>query len=198
MVSLNQLMGMMDDASGETLVSMSRKNCHVNGLHSIVLSSDGGNLVRFYITSPDHKLFQNSHDGLFDLSLGIHSHKYNIVLVGLSGFDYASNLIYTEDNFGSEVKKYDYSVEGGAVYSCLSKLSLDGYKRIDVEVMLASTLHTVHVPEGVVACWVVEEWNRAESEHTELFTNSNLEFVKYENFGTADEIRTFVRDLLGV
>ena len=196
MISIETLMQMLYLADDETLVRLSRKNCHVKGLHSIVLSDNDGRLVRFYITSHEHTLFQNSHDGLFDLSLGVHSHKYDLVLTAVKGFDHASNLVYIEDPSGTDVKKYDYSVEQGAVYIGVSSLCMVSHKKIDIETMDSDTLRTVHVPEGMVACWLVEDGIETGSRHAELFSNSEIKFVKHQTFKSAEDVREFVEDLV--
>lgn len=79
---MNKILQLLDGATDADLM-LSRKNCHVRGVHSIVLRDLGGQLVRAFLTSPDHLLHQNTPEGGY--SLGIHDHLYGLTLEGVTG-----------------------------------------------------------------------------------------------------------------
>lgn len=131
---------------------LSRKHCHIHGLHSIVLNkNERGQLTRFYKTDKDHELTQGK--------LGIHNHRYDLNLWGVYG--QAVNKIYIRDFYGSLYKKFIFfdrekieKTNRAYFLSCVETkiLSFGEYVRLR-----ADDLHTIYAPECEEACWIVFE-----------------------------------------
>lgn len=191
---VNHVLKLLSEASDEHLM-MSRKNCHIKGLHSIVLYSDKFNrLLRLYLTTPDHELHDSTRDSLV-INLGVHSHRYDLTLSRVHGD--AFNIEYVKSNYEkayrNQVRSYMFRSKDdfgycGDVFLSRGKLSM-----IDRLFLPKDALHTVFVRECDTASWLVQE-GFEERNYTMLYTNKPVECQSHEFFNSADEVRSFVTD----
>ncbi len=156
----------------EQVLSSSFLDCHVKGLHSIMLLNEPSKIVRLFVCTDDHMMWKNDlrgdRDGFRDpLSLGVHAHHCDLTLEAVRGCFY--NI--TADPYGPatlEAFKYQSAIlDGKCGFEKLNQhanftLDWDCYDanlkgdRKDVT-MPARQLHTVHVTRGEPAAWLVYE-----------------------------------------
>lgn len=141
------------------------RNCHVSGLHSVVLHDEPGNGIRMFYADECHGLAWNE-GGRDPMPLAIHSHHRDITLVGVFGA--AESLRYhiggdggvrlTKCRFESAIT----GKRGGELVSRGVTRHLWMHERtvlsLGVESHLAADeLHTVTVPPRTPAAWLVIE-----------------------------------------
>lgn len=159
----------------QEMLDKSYINCHVKGLHSLMLSDCPGKMIRLYITSKGHNM---NTKGLLDkpLPLSIHAHHCNLTLTCVYGqFNNLSyykrkikNLKYIAhpETYGWIDKyKYQSAVIGGEEGSkfehvgreFLEHESQQGCGEGTSVYLPAKQLHTVSVDGGEIAAWLVLE-----------------------------------------
>lgn len=139
------------------IIEKSLINCHIKGLHSIILSENP--IRRIFFTTPDHEL-RNSN------SIAIHPHHCDIALVPMWGkvYNIRWNIHFTKLNTPDMRKEYLYqskilSGEGKFIETgrkgdmrIASKLLLDEVP----EHLHSSVLHTIYTEQDRAA-WLVLE-----------------------------------------
>jgi hypothetical protein len=137
-------------------------NCHVIGLHSIVLRERP--MVRMFVTTPDHGLWRKV-DGI-PSTIAFHSHRSDLVLETVAGefFNWlvsanvAHFLITSLGRF-----KWDSAINGGTGTFARLDGSTDFYvssRRLEPGksvAMGAAEIHTVEVEATKRAAWLVYE-----------------------------------------
>jgi len=183
----------------EDTLSMSKKSCHQVGLDSIVIRKNpDGSLVRAFFAHENHSMWENSPENP-QPSLGYHDHKYDLVLTELYGESY---------NVNSEI-----NLAAGELNLLRFKSMLDGYERSEIvsshiavncemekigRIFLPyDQLHTVYVPKGKKAAWLVEE-GIVKQHTTNLITHLKPEDITdkilYQSFGSKDDIIEMVEE----
>ena len=147
-------------------------NCHVRGMHSIVLNDDAIGRQRMFVATPGHELHKNFmlNFGTIskDQSLAFHAHHCDITLIPIFG-----NIVNMTPYFGSlrSMKqepwlcgqfKYDSAINGksgGLKATGKGRALRDIWERkVTSPLMLkADEYHTIAVPEGESAAWLVFE-----------------------------------------
>jgi hypothetical protein len=194
-MGIDEILDLLDVASDEDLL-LSRKNCHIRGLHSIVLYSDKFNrLLRLYLTTPNHQMHNNLRDDL-NINLGVHTHRYDLQLTKVHGK--AVNVRYRivdrkQDTSSQRVDVYKFFDKDNFIKQDRVFLRRKDLKLIDNTFMDKDELHTVYVPAGKTASWLVQEGFEVK-DHTLLYTNKSVECESYENFKSAEEVKKFVID----
>lgn len=143
------------------------RDCHVPGLHSIVLrEGHDGLLTRVYLAERDHKLNFNGTPNK-NMTLGIHGHRTGIRITGLLGV--MVNHTYETHPGGNgafEIERctYDSKIKGGSG-TLIRGEQTTLYRADSTELrpwsrtwMEASELHTVWVPMGLRASWLIDEY----------------------------------------
>lgn len=155
------------------VASKSYLNCHVKGMHSVMLVDCPGALVRMFIATPDHEMWKNTPGNSGEvMSLGYHAHRTELTLHLARGR--MSNIIgqvpvgWYQINNTRQVSAYRYvskimDREGGGKFEKQDNISLlmEGHVNNmspgDTAYMPADMLHTVYVPRGEAAAWFVYE-----------------------------------------
>jgi len=165
---------------------------------------DTGQLTRMFMAEPRHTLHMNL-NVMNSMSLGIHSHLYDIDLIRLVGNPI--NLIYQESETGIVTREYSFEslVTGGRGARYENKqsiLRLVEYDQFRISSLSSDILHTIYVPESQRACWIVKEGLKV-STTNRLFNNmENMECIGHETFlphlyvkdNPSNFIRSFVRE----
>lgn len=140
------------------------RNCHVSGLHSVMLHDEPGNRIRLFYADASNRLWWTG-EQVDRMPLAIHSHHCDVRLVGV--FGNALSLSFDIDNeVGIDLTKcrFESAITGGG-----GKLTSRGQTRRlrkvsacplsfgRVEELRADELHTVTVPAGQDAAWLVIE-----------------------------------------
>lgn len=187
---MNKVLTLLQQATDADLM-LSRFDCHVRGLHSIVLKNDNGQLTRAFFTTYNHFMHENHLNR--SLALGIHDHLYDITLEGVSGqfcnhvFERGMQVGATLVNrFSStpELKKF-WSVDG------VKLKTFQWLQAGDVVWMDHKELHTVFVEEHEMACWLVYEGKRCK-DSSWLFSLEREPICNYTPATSADQVREFV------
>ena len=190
-MGVHDILDLLDKASDEDLM-MSMKDCHIKGLHSIVLYCDKfDRLLRLYLTTPNHQMHNNMRDDL-NINLGVHNHRYDLQLTAVHGK--AANITYRlSDSRCSNLRVDVYKYYNKDKYVKLDRafLKRKSLKLIDNTFMDKSELHTVYVRANETASWLVQEGFEVE-DHTLLYTSAEVKCTQYTRFKSAQDVREFV------
>lgn len=140
-------------------------NCHVMGLTSIMLHDEPGNRIRLFLTQHDHQLWREADMGNPNMTLAIHPHHCDVTLVRVFGT--VRNDIYRlrqRENGPLHECRYQSAILTGT-----GRLVPTGDRYVVTDVrheyitsrygreMLAHQMHSIYVPKGQMACWLVIE-----------------------------------------
>lgn len=167
----------------EEVLASSFLNCHVKGLHSIMLLDQPGARIRMFVTSKHHEMWRNNPRTSRALSLGFHQHRTDLVLETVQGcfINHTMSIWPAWDTVELDRFAYSSKIVDGEV----------GFKRIGRSVvslhnpscygpghtvaMHASEYHTVEVPWGLRAAWLVYEGSAWSEYSSHVYTNADLE-----------------------
>jgi hypothetical protein len=152
------------------------QDCHVVGLHSIVLHDEEGNRIRLFYADRTHALHLNDLPHGKSMSLAIHAHRFATMLSQVFGNVRNDTFVLEACDKGNyEECFYERAIqvpEAGDYHSGVKRnasgLTPSGKCFIAVDqssrwltpggdLMPASTLHSIFVPEGERAAWIVME-----------------------------------------
>ena len=133
-------------------------HCHVRGLHSIMLHDEPGNRVRMFFADEANKMLVSGAP-----ALAAHGHHCDVTLIPVFGpvmHVLCGRPTHCEDGDHHECT-YSSGVTGASELVPTGRLfyfkdSKTAHLREPIQ-LKASTLHTVHVPPGNVAAWLVIE-----------------------------------------
>lgn len=154
-------------------------NCHVYGLTSIMLHDEPGNRIRLFHASYDHGLgWDRSSASL--MPLAIHAHHCSVRLVGL--FGQAESLVYRDSTAGQRLHQCLFVSPIGTkdrprLIDTGRQRSLELYRAQELtggkhQRLTAYELHTVTVPHGREAAWLVIEGAEDRAYQPWCFTNN--------------------------
>lgn len=138
------------------------RNCHADGLHSIVLHDETSNRVRIFYATANHSLWRNRAGHTF--SVAIHPHHCDIQLIGLFG-KVMNDTYALVPNPNGDFYEQEYQ---SAITTGTGKMVMTG-RRCDPHLirgedlenrsvyMPAYQLHSIYVPPGKPAAWMVIE-----------------------------------------
>lgn len=141
------------------------RNCHVKGLHSVVMSEHRGRLTRMFMADTDHELYQST-DADRPL-LAYHAHHRDITIRPLYG-DITNIIVEFASNGPIQVAQWLYESairDGRGGFRATDQWVRLAIKQLDylrsdfgdsVD-MRADVMHTVEVKRGECAAWIVEE-----------------------------------------
>lgn len=160
-------------------------DCHVKGLHSIVLNDAPENRTRIFFTRGSHLLFQNTTGWCIptNMSLAIHAHHCDVQLVQIYGKVRTDHYDLVEDAEGYlEEARYVSAIATGdkgrldATGRRFGVRACDSYWLSPRGVRLrADVKHTVYVPFAEEAAWIVIEGEEDPDYESVCYTN-NLKF----------------------
>jgi hypothetical protein len=146
--------------NSEEILKKSLKNCHVKGVHSIMLSEAPGKTIRLYIATEDHNLYKRS-----GLQVAFHPHHCNITIDVISG-SIDNWMIVLDDRGDILLDKYLYRskiLEGGMSFELIETdlffetALIDTINKGESAFMKADQLHTINIKRGERAAWFVYE-----------------------------------------
>jgi hypothetical protein len=149
------------------ILSASYQDCHVKGMDSIVFKLQAP-MVRVYIARSDHTLWMNdpwvTKD--YNMSLGLHRHRTDITMTPLFGHVYNifESLAKQEDAADVYLSKHTYQsrlVDGATAFRRIGNYSTHFYLRRESlrypTLLPGDKLHSVYVPKGEMAAWMILE-----------------------------------------
>lgn len=161
-------------------------NCHVRGLHSIMLHNEPENRIRLFFTTRDHELWKN---GMWseEMSLAYHPHHCDVRLVGVLGsvFNHKLKLLDMTADLRANMQeltvcKYHSAISGGRgqlidTGQKISKYSLSSSLINQHEHGLflpAKELHSIYVGRYERVAWLVFEGKEDPDYHPVCYTNN--------------------------
>jgi hypothetical protein len=154
----------------QQIVDRSLLNCHVVGLHSIMLLESPGKTIRLFYADENHELYKNdvvNYPYLDTLSVAVHPHHCNVTLHCIKGSltNFEFEQFPKSTGICTPVNKWVYQSQ---ITNGETIFSLEGMERLvltknflftkgSVRQMQANQLHTVWVNRGVEAAWLVYE-----------------------------------------
>lgn len=180
---MNNLVKHLFDNNFDEILQRSLLNCHVKGLHSIMLSEHKGATIRLYVADTNHELYVNNEFDILthDLSIAFHPHHCNLTLECVKG--QFLNWEVKESDKGIKLNKFLYHsaiIEGKTHFELIDENShIETLKNRFVNkgecvMMKAEELHTVAVEKGKVAAWLVYEGKEDEKYSSYCWSNADL------------------------
>ena len=161
------------------IAERSLMDCHAIGVDSLVLSE--APMVRMFVTRENHTLWRNAHS--HPMSVGFHNHRTDLRLTSLSGTVY--NITATPDDSGVPLRGFTWesAIRGGSGEFRDAGHSM-GFAFASANLLWpvsqrAHVLHTVYVPRGEIAAWIVEEAD--EDPYYEAFCYSNADLAAFDS-----------------
>lgn len=194
----------------ELILQKSLRNCHVQGLHSIVFSEYDSKLTRLFLATREHTLWQNLPEMRDQpLTVAFHPHHCDNVFVGIAG-TFINRLIYksSSDDVASIVlDKYLYHSQirdGKSGFELLEKrLIFTEYetRRITKHnkfLLRANDIHTVGVEAGTFAAWLIDEDKENPKYQPVCYSNADPNLTLgnnlYQPFSCMEEILKTLAD----
>jgi hypothetical protein len=164
----------------EEITEKSLLNCHVDGLHSIMLLDHPEKTIRLYVAMPGNTLYKNTRFTTNLMSLSFHPHHCDLTLQVTRG--HLTNWNVKESDTGTEFDKYIYHsqiTEGRLGFEYVGKSFLETTKRILIseggqEFLSADTIHTVACSTDRVTAWLVYEGKEDPNYIPYCWTNTDL------------------------
>jgi len=191
-----QFLSALKEAPEQTVL-MSRRNCHMEGLDSVVVSvNENGSLVRAFFAHENHKMYP---DAKGQWSIGVHNHKYDLTLSQLSGTSWNRRYSLTgikslmTDSTLNNVYEYSSGLgkEMAAVLKDTKYLMHERATEIRQIHIHYTQLHTVEVRKGKKASWLVEEGIVRQETTTlvsHLLPEELLKDTLYQGFESKQEV----------
>lgn len=163
-----------------TFEMFSKENCHVKGLHSLVLHP-GNRMIRMYVAEPGIEL----NFDLFKPTISYHCHQYNIRIECLGGVlvnhvlkvgEGKSSKMIQGWNFSSQLNgkngsMFEKSNVSKSILSCTSDYLEDGH----VWEGNSSEYHTVSIPKQKnFVSWLVSESDPTHGYDPTAYSNADL------------------------
>lgn len=174
----------------QEMLDNSYLDCHVKGLHSIMLYNTPGKVIRMYVTSREHNLWQHTTVGCMQIpnNLAFHPHRYNLTLMCVAGK--ISHITLKNGKGGYNLPMYRYSsalADGscGFVNTETMRPFTPEYRWLlpGRHISLHATcVHSLLVPQGTVAAWMIMEGAENPEYEPVAFTTMPLEEFKPEGF----------------
>lgn len=146
----------------QDILRKSLKNCHVQGMDSIMFDDTPGARIRMFVANENHLLWENDLSTGQSLSIAIHPHHCDVRFVCLKG---VFCNIFCEKKPGVVFEKYLYQskiLSGKSGFSkmgerCAMRCNFHAMGIGETYDMEADDLHTVLVQKGQTAAWMVYE-----------------------------------------
>lgn len=139
-------------------------NCHVEGVHSVVLHDETQNRLRLFYATKSHQLWRNSYPHAWNMALAVHPHHCKVWLTQIFGHIENQKFLMAPDETGpyhlceyvsGVLKEEGKLIDTGKRYRAESMV-LEKIGPTGVE-MRASERHSIYVPRGHEAAWFVLE-----------------------------------------
>ena len=181
----------------EEVLKNSYMNCHVKGLHSIMLSKTPEKTIRLYIAVPGNGMIDTA--PMPDMPLAFHPHSYDITLDVIKGA--MTNWVVKEcdeldmkdisslDNLPMKFDKWHYRSrlrDGKQSFIKYPKIAI--MKTVEKMTFLAGeavhmgakVIHSVSVPQDRFTAWMVYESKVDDTYENVCYSNANLNDVNTE------------------
>jgi hypothetical protein len=176
-------------SNSKEIVDKSFLNCHVKGLHSIMLIDCPEKTVRMYITDNTHKMYKNYSE---PHTLSYHPHHCELTLHCVYGELTNIGMKIENEHTGNDCHYYDRWLYSSLISNGKMGFVKDGSDLLrqkssitlgvgDMISMQASDIHTVACPKGEWSAWMVYEGK--ENKNYVPYAWSNSDLSKIDNKG---------------
>lgn len=154
-------------------------DCHVKGLLSIMLQDEPGNRIRMFYATDEHQLWQRARADNAEMTLAVHPHHCDITLIKVFG-EVWNDTFQVEENRAGKFHKCRYSShinEGkGGLEDTGRRFIATDYQHRQINQygtrMDAKQLHSIYVPRGTEAAWLVIEGIEDETYDSVCYTTN--------------------------
>lgn len=154
-------------------------HCHVRGLASVMLHDEPGNRVRLFYATTEHEMWRNEHPLTREMNLAVHPHHCDLTLALVFGRVCNTRFVALPSEAGDFHEcRYDSAINGGAgglartgKTFVLQKVQ-QGWLYPSGDRMRADELHSIYVPKGEQAAWLVLEGNENPSYQPVCYTRN--------------------------
>lgn len=194
------------------IMAKSCRNCHVMGMHSIMLSECPGKTIRLFVADPSNELWKNHHCIKEPQSIAFHSHHCQLTLSCTRGslMNVVGKLSGGPDTHPFPPKavtayRYTSAIRNGTggfealrqTNVWLGKETATAHEDESI-FMEASVLHTVATPKNEWAAWLVFEGKEDPDYDSTCYSNANLSMSSldglYGKFNSVDEVRHLLNE----
>lgn len=175
----------------QDVVENSYLNCHAKGVHSFMINEYPGKSIRVFVATPQHELWKN-HDVALSkivdgvkMSVAFHTHRRNLVIETIRGT--ITNVTAIEDAAAYhpvKLKRFEYKSKilddkmGFVLKSAASPIII--YETVVLPMgaskyLPSKELHTIVIPHGQQAAWLVYEGMEDATYQSDCFSNADLD-----------------------
>lgn len=141
-------------------------HCHVRGLASVMLHDEPDNRVRMFYATEEHEMWRNNYPLSDEMNPAVHPHHCDLMLLLIFGRVCNTRYIALPNSDGEFKQcRYDSAINGGAggltptgETFAMQKVQ-QAWLYPTGEKMRADELHSIYVPKGEQAAWLVLEGN---------------------------------------
>lgn len=178
----------------EQVLERSLLNCHVKGVHSIMLMEAPEKTIRLYYAEKDCDLWLNARFYLDSRQpLAFHPHHCNLTIECIKGtvFNWRVKTekgLYSGDPIVVDKYKYNSEITHGKIgFSFIEETAIYGVDVDMLEVgdfvcMDANEIHTVYTLKNSVAAWLVYE-GKEDKQYESVCYSKNMELEKNDFSG---------------
>lgn len=168
------------------ILEKSLLNCHVIGVHSIMLLNSPGKTIRLYVADKNHELYKNVPESGMYMSVAYHPHHCNITIQVTAGILRNDTVEETESGLRLNKFLYNSEITNGKIGftktgSCLvSVVRTDCVYANDSISLEADEIHTVSVEKNEVSAWLVFEGKEDANYKPYCLSNADLENQSFD------------------
>lgn len=174
----------------EQITKDSLLHCHTKGLHSVMFLNEPERRLRMFVSTPESGMWQNFPSVFEDnapLSIAFHPHHCNLTLSVVKG----SILNWTtkvSEGEGMTLEKFFFDsklIGHGTGFMHLGTETLESVSQKmlysgQYEYMTADQIHTVAVPRGQYAAWLVYEGREDPNYVPYSWSNTDLQKLTFD------------------
>jgi len=161
----------------DEILNKSLLNCHIKGLHSIMLLDSPGKIIRMYITDVNHELYEKD-------ALAFHPHHCDLTLHCIYNV-FANHVVnFSNDHLLNPMNRYLY--KSAIIVGGKGGFKFDGvdyftkpkktYVTQGSSIYLdADTIHNVTVPERNISAWIVFEGKENPLYESKAYSNKRID-----------------------
>lgn len=156
------------------ILAASLINCHAVGMDSIVFK-ESSPMIRAFVARPDHTLWRNTSHMDRQFSVAIHQHRQDITMVPI--FGEICNVFFAGGNRDCFLYSYEYDskiLDGKGGFRSVPEEITVGLKMEPLRVpkfLRGEVFHSVYLPQGQTAAWLICEGAPNEKYDSCCFTN---------------------------
>ena len=158
----------------EPIISASLINCHAAGMDSIVFK-ESAPMIRAFVARPEHNLWMNTTTLESNLSVAIHMHRQDITMVPIFGEIANVHPDFRYNHFLFHAYQYDSQIlDGKGGFGSVNeniRAGLIAMPLLMPTFLGGSVFHTVYVPKGQSAAWLICEGAKNAGYSSVCFTN---------------------------